>query len=135
MRNSVEIAGKIGVNDFPMPRVQQPVDFHDRAQCIPSFPIGMLFCWQVGLEDRPQDQYARHHAHPIVQARNSQRPQFAVRLRYIDTPDRFWSITLLSECLREFPEPPLLPIVLDVLERLSTPPRRSLVGSAASVGE
>src|SRR5690349_17984221 len=88
-------------------------------------PVGVLFGWKVGFKDQFQDQRCRRHADPIPHARNPQRPEFAVGLRYEHSSDRLWPVSLLPERKRQFSQPSLDPIRLDVPEILAVDPRRA----------
>ena len=93
-----------------------------------------MFRWKVGFEDRLQHQHRCCHADPIPQGRDAQRPEFAVGFRYEHASDRLRSVSLLPERKRQFAEPPLDPIRLDVREVLTVHPRRALVGAALGIG-
>src|ERR1700756_3267380 len=75
-----------------------------------------------------------HGAHPIPHARDAQRPEFAVGLRYIHSSDWLWPISLLPEGKRQFRQPPLDPIRLNVRKILAVDPRSALVRTALSIG-
>jgi hypothetical protein len=64
---------------------------------------------------------------PIAQGRDAQRPEFAIGLRDEHSSDRLRSVGLLPERKRQFPEPPLHPVRLDVRELLTIHARRALV--------
>src|SRR5262249_49106627 len=61
----VEVARQIGIDDFRMPRVDQPMDMPDGIQGAPIGPVGVLLRLQVGLEDRLRDQHHGHLRHAI----------------------------------------------------------------------
>jgi hypothetical protein len=63
---------------------------------------GVLFWWKVGFEDRFQHQHRCCHADPIPQGRDTQRPEFAVGLRYEHSSDGVRSVSLLPERKRQF---------------------------------
>src|SRR5437667_7911323 len=88
--------------------------------------VGILFWWEVGFKDRFQHQHRCCHADSITQGRDAQRPELAVGLRYEHSSDRVRSISLLPERKRQFAEPPLHPIRLDVRELLTIPTRYAL---------
>lgn len=117
-----------------MPRIQQAVYLPDRIQRTALRPISVLFCRQVRLEDRSQDQHCRHHRYAIADRRNAERPELAIRLRDKHPSDRFRFVLLLFEFLRQFPQPPFQPIRLDVFKPFSVHTRRALIGFAAGVG-
>src|SRR5450756_606117 len=64
---------------------------------------------------------------------DAQRPEFAVGLRYVHSSDRVRSVGLLPERKRQFAEPLLCAIRLDVRKVLTVYPRCSLVGAALGI--
>ncbi len=69
--------------------------------------------------DRPRRSAPRpairsHLHHAIFYARNSQRPELAISFRNQHAPDRPGTIRLVPELFRQFVQPPLLPVRLDV---------------------
>jgi len=52
MRNAIEVAAYIRVNDLSMTSVNQLVDMPYGIQCAAVPPIGILFQLQVGLPSR-----------------------------------------------------------------------------------
>ena len=52
MENLTEVIGKIRIDYFMMPRVQQQVNTIDRIICTSIGPTGVLLLSQVGLKDR-----------------------------------------------------------------------------------
>src|SRR5215469_4668870 len=95
--------------------------------------VGILLWWKVGFEDRFQYQQRYRHADPIAQGRDAQRPELAVGLRYEHSSDRLRSVSLPLERKRQFAQPPLHPICLDVRKVLTVHARRALVGAALSI--
>ena len=85
-------------------------------------------------KDRLQHQRCRRHADPIPHARDAQRPEFAVGLRYKHASDRLWSVCLLPERKRQFSQPPLDPICLNLRKILAVDPRRALIRAALGIG-
>ena len=71
---------------------------------------------------------------PRGNARDAQRPEFAVGLRYKHSSDWLWPVGLLPESKRQFSQPPLDPVCLDVRKVLAVDPRRPLVGAALGIG-
>ena len=96
--------------------------------------VGILLWWKVGFEDRFQHQHRCCHADPIPQGRDAQRPEFAVGFRYEHSSDGSRSISLLPERKRQFAEPSLHPIHLDIRELLTIHARCALVGAALGIG-
>src|SRR5262249_38560731 len=76
----------------------------------------------------------RRHADPIPHARDAQRPEFAVGLRYKHSSDWLWPVSLLPERKRQFSQPPLDPVCLDVRKVLAIDAGRALIGAALGVG-
>ena len=114
----------------------QPVDLPDGVQGAALGAVGVLFRFQVGLEDRLQDQDHRHLHDAILDRKGSPavvacRPVWGCNTRRTGS-GRYVS---LPQFLRQFVQPPLQPVRLDVLERLAVDPRRAAVGTAAGVGE
>ena len=88
----------------------------------------------VGFEDRFEHQHRCCHAHPIAQGRDAQRPEFAVGFRYEHASDGVRSILLIPERKRQFAEPPLHAIRVDIREVLTVHARWALVGAALGPG-
>ena len=110
-----------------MSSIQQTMHRLDRIQCVLARAVGILFGRQVGLEDRLQNQRCRCLAHSIAQTRNAQRPKLAIGLEQKYSSYRFRSIALLSEGLRQFPEPPLHPIRFHLRKALAVHPAAPLL--------
>src|SRR5215469_16687762 len=125
---------KVGIDDFPVSAKQQFFDLDRRLLGIPPRPVGVLFGWKIGFKDRFQYQRCRRHADPIPHARDAQRPEFAVGLRYEHSSDWLWPVSLLPERKRQFSQPSLDPVCLDVRKILAVDPRRAPVGAALGVG-
>src|SRR5215813_15348101 len=102
-----------------------PMSLHIQCNASAALPR-LLFGWKVGFKDRFQHQRCRCHADPIPHARDAQRSEFAVDLRYIHASDWLWSISLLPEGKRQFSQPSLDPIRLDVRKILAVNARRAL---------
>ena len=64
---------EVGIDDFPMSAKQQFFDLDRRLLGIPPRPVGVLFGWKIGFEDRFQHQRCRRHADPIPHARGDRR--------------------------------------------------------------
>ena len=107
------------------------------ACCASPGAVGILLWWEVGFEDRFQHHFSTHrccHADSIPQGRDAQRPEFAVGFRYEHSSDGSRSISLLPERKRQFAEPSLHPIRLDIRELLTIHARCALVGAALGIG-
>jgi len=100
----------------------------------PQVPHERRFRRKIGFEDRFQHQQRCCHADPIPHARDAQRPEFAVGLRYKHSSDWLWPVGLLSERKRQFSQPSLDPIRLDVRKILVVDARRALVRAALGIG-
>ena len=124
---------EVGIDDFPISAKQQFFHCDRRLLGVPPRPVGVLFGWKIGFKDRFQNQRCRRHADPIPHARDAQRPEFAVGLRYIHSSDWLWPISLLPERKRQFSQPPLDPVCLDVRKILAVDTRRALVGAALGI--
>jgi len=95
--------------------------------------VGIEFRWKVGFEDRLQHQHRCCHADPIPHGRDAQRPEFAVGLRYKHSSDWLWPVGLLPERKRQFSQPSLDPVCLDVRKVLAIDPRRAPIGAALGI--
>src|ERR1035441_7068974 len=114
MRNAIEVAAYIRVNDLSMTSVNQLVDVPYGIQCTAVSPIGILFRLQVGLENRFEYQHRRRLRNPIADGRYSQRPLLPVRLGYVYSPHRFRLVASTFQRLRQFVQPSLRPVRLNV---------------------
>ena len=135
MRDAVEVAGSIGVHHFRMPRAHVPVDVPDGVQGTMVRPVGVLLGREVGLEDRLQDQHHRPLRHAVPDRTDPQRAWLALRFRDEHATHGVRSIRPLPQFGRQFVEPSVAPLRLDVLEGLAIDPRRAVVGAAAQGGE
>ena len=134
MRNASEVVREVGIDDFRVAPEQQLFHLDHRLLGVSPGTVGVLLWWKVRFEDRLQHQHSCCHADPIPQGRDAQRPEFAVGLRDEHSSDRARSVILLPERKRQFAEPPLNPIRLDVRKILAVHTRRALVGAALGVG-
>ena len=66
MRNRVEVAAEISVNNLSMAGVEQHVDLLHGIQRAAVWPIGVLFRLQIGLEYRFEHQNCRTLRHPVT---------------------------------------------------------------------
>jgi hypothetical protein len=129
-----EVVREVGVNHFRMASEQQRFHLDYRLLGVSPGTVCVLLGWKVGFEDRFQHQHRCRHADPIPQGRDAQRPEFAVGLRYEHSSDWSRSIALLPERKRQFAEPPLRAIRVDVREVLTVYTRCALVGAALGIG-
>src|SRR5947207_13016753 len=134
MRNAPEVVREVGVHDVRMTTEQQLLHLYNGLLSIAPSAVGVDFWWKVGFEDRLQHQHCGCHADPIPHGRDAQRPEFAVGLRYEHSSDRLRSVGLPPERKRQFSQPPLDPISLDVRKVLAVYSRRALVGAALGIG-
>src|SRR5437764_8500106 len=104
---------------------QQLLHLYNGLLGIAPSAVGVDFWWKVGFEDRLQYQHRCCHADPIPHGRDAQRPEFAVGLRYKHSSDWLRPVGLLPERKRQFVEPPLDPISLDLRKILAVDPRRA----------
>jgi hypothetical protein len=128
VRDAPEVVCEVSVHDFTMAANQQLLHLARRLLGIAARPVGVLLGWKVGFEDRFEHQHRCCHAHPIAQGRDAQRPEFAVGFRYEHSSDGVRSVLLVPERKRQFAEPPLHAIRLDIREVLTVPTRCALVG-------
>jgi hypothetical protein len=124
----------IRVHHLSVPARQQFVDMPYGIQRAAVGAVGVLLRLQVGLEDRLQDQHRRHLHDTILDRWNAQRSCLAIRLWDMHPPHGCRLIPPAFQLLRQFIEPPVQPVLLDVLETLVIHTRRSFVGFAAVVG-
>ena len=134
MGNAPKEIREVGIDDFPVSAKQQLLHLDRRLLGVPPRPVSVLFGWKVGFKDRFQNQRRRRHADPIPHARDAQRPQVAVGLRYIHSSDWLRPVGLLPERKRQFSQPSLNPVCLDIRKILAVDPRRALVGAALGIG-
>jgi hypothetical protein len=134
MWNGPEVVREVGVNDFRVASKQQLLHLVYRLQGVAPRPVGVLLWWKIGFEDRFEHQHRCRHAHPIAQDRDAQRPQLAIVFRDKHSSDRLRSVRFLPERKRQFAQPPLHTIRLNVREFLTIYARRTLVRAALSIG-
>src|SRR3954463_2382011 len=113
---------------------QQLLHLYNGLLGIAPSAVGVDFWWKVGFEDRLQHQQRCCHADPIPHARDAQRPEFAVGLRYKHSSDWLRPVSLLPERKRQFSQPSLDPVCLDVRKILAVDARRAFVGAALGMG-
>src|SRR6516162_6478379 len=134
MWNTPEVVREVGVDDVRVATEQQLLHLYDRLLGISPGTIGVEFRWKIGFENRFQHEQRCCHADPIPHARDAQRPEFAVGLRYKHSSDWLWPVGLLPERKRQFSQPALDPVCLDVRKILAVDTRRALVGAALGIG-
>jgi hypothetical protein len=113
---------------------QQFFHLDRRLLGVPPRPVSVLFGWKVGFKDRFQHQRCRRHADPIPQGRDAQGPELAIGLRYVHSPDWVRSVGLVPERKRQFAQPALQSVRLDLGEILSVYPRRAFIRAALGIG-
>src|SRR5450755_465147 len=138
VRNGPEVVREVGVYNFRMASEQRLFHLDHRLLGIAARPVGVLLGRKVGFEDRLEHQHRCCHAYSVAQGRNAQRPELGalrrrVGLRYEHSSDRIRSIVLIPERKRQFTEPPLHPIRLDIRELLPVHTRRALIGAALRI--
>ena len=134
MRNAPEVVREVGVDNVRVGTEQQLLHLYDCLLGVSPNAVGVDFRWEIGFEDRFQNQRCRRHADPIPHARDAQRPEFAVGLRYIHSSDWLWPVSLLPERKRQFRQPSLDPIRLDVRKILAVDARRAPIRAALGIG-
>src|SRR5882724_5161718 len=125
MGDAPEVVREVGVNDFRMASEQQPFHLDHRLLSVSPGTVRILFWWKVGFKDRFQHQHGCCHADPIPHGRDAQRPEFAVGLWYEHSSDWLRPVALLLERKRQFSQPPIDPICLDVRKILAVYSRRA----------
>src|SRR5215469_3165486 len=134
MRNAPEVVREIGVDDVRVATEQQLFHLYDCLLSVSPSAVSVDFRRKIGFEDRFQHQQRCRHADPIPHARDAQRPQFAVGFRYKHSSDWLWPVSLLPERKRQFSQPSLDPVCLDVRKILAVDARRALVRAALGIG-
>ena len=139
VRNGPEVVRKVGVYNFRVASEQRLFHLDHRLLGIAARPVGILLGWKVGFKDRLEHQHRCCHAHSIAQGRNAQWPELGalrrrVGLRYEHPSDRIRSVVLIPERKRQFAEPPLHAIRLDIREVLTVHARCALVRAALGPG-
>jgi len=134
MRNRIEVPCQIGIHHISVAAGYKPVHSAHGISRTPVWPVGVLFRWHVGLEDRLENQHGCHLTYSIRQSRNAERPLFAIRFRNKDPSYCFRTVALFSELLSQFPDPSFSPVCFDFLERQAVHSGCPLVGAAAVVG-
>ena len=125
---------EVGVDDVRVTPEQQLLHVYDCLLGISPGTIGVDFRWEIGFEDRLQHQQRCCHADLIPHARDTQWPEFAVGFRYKHSSDWLWPVRLRPERMRQFSQPSLDPIRLDVRKILAVDPRRALSRAALGLG-
>ena len=121
MGYAVEISGQIRVDYLIMSRVQQRRDLHYSVQRTAIRTMGVLFGLQVGLENRFENQHRCRHYDTIFDCRDSQGSRLSrfARLGDMNPTHRPRAIPLHPQFFRQFVQPLLPAVSLDVVERLS----------------
>jgi hypothetical protein len=121
MRDAVKVSGQIRVDHLSMVRSQQCGDLRNGIQRTAIRAIGVLLRLQVGLEDRFENQHYRRHDDTIFDCRDSQRSRLSrlTRLGDMNPAHRLRAIPLHSKFFRQFVQPLLPAVLLDVVERLT----------------
>src|SRR3981189_3139370 len=109
MRNAPEVVREVSVYHVRVATEHQLLHLYDRLLGVSPGTVGVDFRRKIGFEDRLQHQQRCCHADPIPHARDAQRSEFAVGLRYKHSSDWLWSVSLLPERKRQFGQPPLDP--------------------------
>src|SRR2546422_408849 len=86
---------------------------------------------EIRFKDRLQDQQGRHLHYPVAYRRDSQRPQFPIRLRYVDASYGLRPVGLGAQRFPQLLQEPFHSPLrrLDLLDRDAVDPRRSLIAS------
>src|SRR5215471_398850 len=114
MRKAPEVVREVGVDDVRVTPEQQLLHLYHCLLSVARSAVGVDFRRKIGFEDRFQQQQSCCHADPIPHARDAQWSEFTVGLRYVHSSDWLWPISLLPERKRQFSQPPLDPVCLDV---------------------
>src|ERR1700719_4121147 len=130
----IEVAAEIRVYNLSMAGVEQLVDMPHGIQRTAVCPIGVLFRRQGGLEDRFEHQNCRRLCYAILDRGHSYRLLLSVRLGYPHPPYGLRSIRSTFQLLRQFVQPLLHSVLLDVLKRLAIYSCCSAILVAAFIG-
>src|SRR5215469_92828 len=125
MRKAPEVVREVGVDDVRVTAEQLLLHLYDGLLGVSPGAVGVDFWRKIGLEDRFQHQQRCCHADPIPHARDAQRSEFAVGLRYKHSSDWLWPVSLLPERKRQFSQPSLDPVRLDVRKIVAVDARRT----------
>src|SRR5215467_5641943 len=98
MRNAPEVVREVGIDDVRVTAERSLLHLYDCLLGVSPGAIGVDFRRKIGFEDRLQHQQRCCHVDPIPHARDAQRPEFAVGLRYKHSSDWLWPVGLLREC-------------------------------------
>lgn len=136
MRNRVEVRLEVRIDDVDATEVDPLVDFPQGvmgALARPE-PIGEIF--EVGLEQRfDDDLHCRLH-HTIFDDRNAERALRSVGLRDVDPSDRLGSIALRAKPALQLAQESVEPdLPFDMLEGLVVDARSAAIGLDLPVGE
>src|SRR5882724_7557765 len=125
MWNAPEVVREVGVYDVRVATEHQLLRLDDCLLGISPSAVAVDFRRKIGFEDRLQHQQRCCHADPIPHGRDAQRPEFAVGLWYEHSSDWLRPVALLLERKRQFSQPPIDPICLDVRKILAVYSRRA----------
>jgi hypothetical protein len=134
MRYGIEVTGKVTLYNLRVTSVDQAVHRAHSRMGTEVCTVSMLLIRHVGLENRCKHRHRCRHYRSVGKARNAQRAHLAPGLRYPHPPYCFRSIRLPEEFVRQFAQPSLLPVRLDVREVLPVYPRCAMIGFTAPVG-
>jgi len=85
-------------------------------------------------DDEERDQHHGHLRHAVPDRTDPQWASLAIRFGDEHASHRLGAVRLGFQVRRQFVQPPVQPVRLDVLERLAVDPRRAVVGTTAGVG-
>lgn len=131
---SLEVPTQVRIDDIRVPRIQQGLDLHYRVQGAMPLAVRKLFRPQVGLEDRFEHQHCRHLDYAVLDRWYAQRSLAAVRFRDVRPKQRTRLIRLLFQGFRQFVQPPVLAIRLDIRETYPVHPCDACIGLAVPIG-
>src|SRR5215472_7003313 len=117
-----------------MTSVEQLVDMPYGVQRAAVLAVGVLLWLQVGLENRFEHQHCGQFRDTIFYDGNSERPLSTPGLVYHYPPYRLGLIGSPFQLFRQFVQPSLHTVLLDVLELLTVHSGRSTIRTAAVVG-
>ena len=123
-----EVVGEVRIDHFAVAPVQQPMNPPYRVLRASSRPVCVLLRLQVCLEYRPQHQHRRRLRNPIPQAWNAQWTELPrLFLRDEHPAHRIRLVGAIPQVPRQFPDPTLHSVRLDILDRHTIHSCRSAV--------
>src|SRR5467141_3946750 len=119
MRNAPEVVREVGVHDVRMATEQQLLHLYSGLLGVAPSAVGVDSGGRSASKIGSSTSIAAVMQTPIPHARDAQRPEFAVGLRYKHSSDWLRPVGLPPERKRQFGQPPLDSIRFDVRKVLA----------------